>query len=224
MTSTSDAAHAATCSVSSGGECSCGGAAQLAGSDLPDMLRAAAAVGCTITSSDAPAQLARIDRLRPHVIGLERRRGFLAVSLDREADSHAINDVIQLETGCCSFLRIDRERGGDMTRVVFSSDDRQREPALAALARAFDPAAPAAASETTTAPDVRRRDRTPLGVFGVTCLACLIPGILAAGAAGSITAAFGGAAGLTVVLALLLTLGATTALVLRPSRARTCGC
>ena len=188
------------------------------------MLQTAADVGCTITPTEAPAQLERIEKLRPHVIGLERRRGLLALSFDRAADTSVIGEFIELERGCCSFLHIEREDTADAIRVTFSTDDRDREPALATIARTFDPAEPSRERGAIAAVG-RRRNKTLLGALGVACLACFLPGLLAAGAAGSAAAVLGGEtviAGTT--LAVVLAIGALITLRRRRSQSNSAGC
>lgn len=227
MTTTTEPVPAAACAVSSGGECTCGGGCEPthANAQLPAMLQEASAVGCTITLTEAPAQLERIELLRPHVIGLERRRGLLKISFDRAADTTAIGEFIELERGCCSFLHINREDTAGATRVTFSTDDRDREPALATIARTFDPAEPPREPEAAGVAGSGRKNKTLLGVFGVACLACFLPGLLAAGAAGSVAAALGGEtviAGTT--LAVVLAIGALITLRRRRSQSNSAGC
>jgi hypothetical protein len=48
-----------------------------------------------------------------------------------------VDRLIEVESGCCSFLRIEREQVGETTRVRFSTDDPTREPALDAIAQLF---------------------------------------------------------------------------------------
>ena len=82
-------------------------------------------------------QVARIEALRPHVVETERRPGWLSLSFAAAADDAAIDRLIEVERGCCDFLRIEREHVDGMTRVRFASEDPAREPVLEAIAQLF---------------------------------------------------------------------------------------
>lgn len=69
----------------------------------------------------------------------------------------------------------------------------------------------------------QRRSVALLGAVGLACLACLLPVVLAAGAAGSLAAAFGGE--IAVVAAVALGLGAVAVVLRRRARSDdACGC
>lgn len=222
MTSTTEHEPAA-CAATSRAACTCGGGCEptSSGGTLPGFLGEAASVGCTISEADAPAQLTRIETLRPHVVATERRNGFLALTLGPGADDETIDRFIETERGCCNFLAIDRRRAGQETVITFSSDEPRRELAIAAIARTFDPGAPAPKPGDERATGAKPT-RTMLGLLGVACLACLLPGLLAAGAIGSVAAAFGGVAEIALILATVVATGAV--LVLRRRRSSACGC
>ena len=225
MTPTTHVDHSTSCAISSGGECTCGGecTSRRATVDLPSTLRDAAAVGCTITVDEAQDQLARVDSLRPHVLRSERRKGFLAVTFDSHADAAALDRFVEFERGCCSFLEITQRQTDSETRVAFSTTDHNREPALGAIARMFDPAGPVT-SHDGTEPRQSPRNKTLLAILGVACLACLLPAVLAAGAAASIAAALSGASPTAIFLAGLLIAVLIAAVAIRRSRSRACGC
>jgi hypothetical protein len=192
------------------------------GAALTEALERAAAVGCTIGTGDTSVQLERVATLRRHVTRLERRRGFLAIAFDGAADRDSIERFIEVERGCCSFLTIELEHLMGETRLVFSSDDPEREPALAAIAGIFDPSGspglhPEAESRTRT-------EKTLLGILGLACLVCLLPVLLAAGAAGSLAAALGGSAVVAASVAVLVAAGVLWTLARRRSRHASCGC
>ena len=102
-----------------------------------ELLRSAESAGCSISPEDASAQVARIGALRQHVFETERRPGWLSLSFSAAADDAALDRLIEVERGCCDFLRIEREHVGGTTRVVFASEDPAREPALDAIAQLF---------------------------------------------------------------------------------------
>jgi hypothetical protein len=104
-----------------------------------ELLRSAESAGCSISPEDASAQFTRIEGLRPHVVETERRPGRLSVSFAAAEDNAEIDRVIEVERGCCDFLRIERERVGETTRIVFASEDPAREPVLEAIAELFAP-------------------------------------------------------------------------------------
>jgi hypothetical protein len=104
-----------------------------------ETLRSAESAGCSISPEDASAQVARIAALRPHVVETGRRPGRLSLSFAAAADDAAIDRLIEVERGCCDFLRIEREHVGGTTRVVFATEDPAREPVLEAIAELFAP-------------------------------------------------------------------------------------
>lgn len=140
-------------------------------------------------------------------------------------ESETLDGFIEVERGCCSFLDIDREQVGETTRVVFSSDDAEREPALDVIARMFDPARPSTSGQRSRDGDGRRTGAL-VGALGVACLACCLPVLLAAGAAGSLMATFGGTAGVAGALTVFFTVVALFTFARRRTRNRTssCGC
>jgi hypothetical protein len=230
VTIVSETTHAPSCSISSGEECTCGRGCGDSSPDLPDMLHDAAAVGCTISPEDAPAQLFRADTLRSHVTALEHRPGLVAISFDADADTDEIDRFIDVEKGCCEFLHIERANTAEGTQVVFSSDDPGREPTLELIAGMFDPATQDRPSASPAVPP-RRESKALFGVLGVACLACCIPPLLAAGALGALAggaagaiARLGGTTGVSTLVGVLLALGALATLRLRRSNDQGCGC
>ena len=170
-----------------------------------------------ITTEDASSQLHRAEQLlERHVGGIERHPGLLTVTFDADAPSNVIDEFIEMERGCCSFLSIQRDEPGETTRVVFASDDSERQAALAVISDTLDPDQAAVGAKSGE----RGKRGALIGALGLACLACCLPPLLAAGAAGSLVATFAGTGGIFAGLAVFLTLAATFAFTRRRRRTR----
>lgn len=193
--------------------------------------------GCQLTPEEELAQLHLIAQLRDDVTRIERAPGRLTVAFTDLADTATLDQFVAGERQCCGHIfdiAVSRAGGGHEFRLV--APNGEHDMILATMAAAFDAhqAVPAALSFTEQSQTPRPPERSTsagkiagLGaLFGIACLACLLPGLLAGGA---LAATFGALGADEVVFgALALALGiAAAAVALRrrsPSRGDDCGC
>lgn len=180
-----------------------------------------------------------IAQLRGDVARIERAPGRLAVTFTDRVDIPTLDQFTAGEQQCCGHVfDIAVERVTDGQQVRFAAANGEHDTILATMATAFDAhqAVPAALSlrsepQSPARPPERSTSAGKIAglgaLFGIACLACLLPGLLAGGALAATFGALG--ADELVFGALALTLGiaaATVALRRRSpaSRGDDCGC
>ena len=81
------------------------------------MIEAMATYSCALTPAERPARGLQWESLRPHLISFTRpsRTGGVALFRDEPGVESTLEELIRLEAGCCSFMRMTAERlGGNL--------------------------------------------------------------------------------------------------------------
>ena len=79
--------------------------------------------GCTLSAEALDVQLGRAERLAPAVSGLSRSDDALRVSFASDVDGSVVDELVETERGCCSFVDIGYDGHARVLRVE-SSDPR----------------------------------------------------------------------------------------------------
>ena len=149
---------------------------------------------CSLDRGELARRLTRWQLLRDRaeVDACATKTGFRLVFRSEEGVENELRDLLALERSCCGFA--DWSLGHEADRIVVDVCDSDQE-GTTDIRRLF-------LSGRAQAPQGARGWRAPsalLGAVGAGCLACLLPGLLAAGALGAAGGAIGGPIGLTIL-------------------------
>jgi hypothetical protein len=92
---------------------------------------------CGATDQELRDQRRRQARLAPGIAGSRREDGAVVVEFTPDFDGPALEELIEVERGCCPFFRFDFDEANRRLRV--SVDDEAHVPALDALAGLLAP-------------------------------------------------------------------------------------
>jgi hypothetical protein len=90
---------------------------------------------CTLSDDGLEVQRSRASALRPAVERVERRPASLAVTFAAGVDRGVLDELIETERGCCSFLAIDYDEPARALRI--SIDDLRHTEVLDAFTAFF---------------------------------------------------------------------------------------
>jgi hypothetical protein len=91
--------------------------------------------GCTLSPEGLDLQLGRAARLAPAVADVRRSEDEVSVSFGQGVDRALVDELVETERGCCSFLAIDYD--GDARVLRVASPDARGRDVVARVASAF---------------------------------------------------------------------------------------
>jgi hypothetical protein len=89
------------------------------------------ATGCTLEPAQLHDQLERYRQLSRHTIGLQHEPGELVAQFSEDVPAGLVEQTLELERDCCSFLSIAYDRLN--RRLTITTDAADRDATLAAL-------------------------------------------------------------------------------------------
>ena len=92
--------------------------------------------GCALSQAQLEEQLGRYRGLARHVVQLRRADGELTVEFADGVPGNQIEQALEVERECCSFLRI--SYAPEQRRLVIAASDSDQDIVLSAIAGALD--------------------------------------------------------------------------------------